>query len=116
MRHKALARCPHHRVIQLELSIVDLRLQVINPSNRSLQLTARTKVALDQLVHPRQITLGGQMLGLERLEPVLERRRVDAKQHITLGQHFVTFYRHLDHFAGDHRYHRHRDKIRPRHL
>ncbi|MNC43340.1 hypothetical protein D3C75_921960 [compost metagenome] len=110
------ARRANNGVIQLKLRIIDLRLQIIDPRQSRFLLTARAEVTLDQLIDPVQITLGRQLLGLEGLEPVLERRRVDTKQHIALFQRLVTLYRHLDHLTGDYRNHRHRHEVRTRHL
>ncbi|MNM86342.1 hypothetical protein D3C81_984920 [compost metagenome] len=112
----ALARRPHHGAVEFELGVVQLRLQVVDPGDGRFLLAAGAEVAFDQLVDAVQIPPGGDDLRLERAQAVLERRRVDAKQHIALLQRLVALDRHLDHFAGDHRDHRHRDEIRTRYL
>ncbi|MNJ29504.1 hypothetical protein D3C77_240730 [compost metagenome] len=65
MGDKAIAGGTHYGVIQLELGVVDLRLQVVDAGNRRFLLAACTEIAFDQFIDPEQVTFCRQMLGLE---------------------------------------------------
>ena len=106
----------HHRIVQLELGNIELRLQIIDAGVCHIDIAPIAQVALGHLAGTIKVGLGRNQLRLDRLHSVFKRNRIDAKQHLALFHDAVALHRHLNHHPADCRHDGRADEVAARHL